>query len=180
MNVATKHSAERRKNISFRRLQHVLLRPDCFMAVSVSIYRSVQLSTAQRVSLSTVEFSSCQSLRSRRIDVTFTFTQDGQERAEQRGGEEVQGEGEEGEGREGADAEEEGGAQEGERKEEEGDRGYEGAKKEHGKHVQSDGQSEPELWPTPFCEEVPMTLWSQDLEIGMCSNCENKIELFCC
>ena len=183
MNVATKHSAERRKNISFRRLQHVLLRPDCFMAVSVSIYRSVQLSTAQRVSLSTVKFSSGQTLRSRRsrrINVTSTFTQDGQERAEQRGGEEVQGEREEGEGREGADAEEEGGAQEGERKEEEGDRGYEGAKKEHGKHVQSDGQSEPELWPTPFCEEVPVTLWSQDLEIGMCSNCENKIELFCC
>ena len=139
-------------------------------------FSSVQLN----VSLCTIEFSLAQSLRSRRFNVPSIFTQDGQERAEQRGGEEVQGEGEEGEGREGADAEEEGGAQEGERKEEEGDRGYEGAKKEHGKHVQSDGQSEPELWPTPFCEEVLMTLWSQDLEIGMCSSCENKIELFCC
>ena len=90
----------------------------------------------------------------RRTEITFQITKDGQERAEQGGGEEVQGEREAGEGREGGEVEEDGGGEAGEREEEERDRGGERANKKHGRPAQRDGQAQSQLWSTSFREEI--------------------------
>ena len=113
---------------------------------------------------------------SRRTEITSQITQDGQERAEEGGGEKVQGEGEAGEGGEGGEVEEDGGGQEGEGAQAEGDRGHEGANKKHSRHVQNVGKSQSELWSKSSSEEILVIAWSlreKWLRVEECDN-ENK------
>ena len=149
-----------------------MYRSECFVAVSGYIR---ELKSAQSVSRNIKEFKSAERVRStsRRIKVTIKSTEDGPERAEKRGREEVQGEGEAGEGGEGGEVEEDRGGQEGEGAQAEGDRGHEGANKKHSRHVQNVGKSQSELWSKSSSEEILVIAWSLREECLRVDN-ENK------
>ena len=164
--ISTKH----------RKTRYDTYRSECFVAVSGYIR---ELKSAQSVSWNIKESKSAQRVRStsRRIKVKTKSTEDGPERAEKRGREEVQGEGEAGEGGEGGEVEEDGGGQEGEGAQAEGDRGHEGANKKHSRHVQNVGKSQSELWSKSSSEEILVIAWSLREECLRVDN-ENKKQFY--
>ena len=161
--ISTKH----------RKTRYDTYRSECFAAVSGYIR---ELKSAQSVSWNIKEFKSAQRVRStsRRIKVKTKSTEDGPERAEKRGREEVQGEGEAGEGGEGGEVEEDRGGQEGEGAQAEGDRGHEGANKKHPRHVQNVGKSQSELWSKSSSEEILVIAWSLREECLRVEECDNE------